>query len=190
MTSPEVAEAAQVRHRYSAACHDQAAQHHAEAARHFKGAAQSMGVGDFVGTEHHANLAQSHAVLATEQHKLLDHDHPATYPDREYGDLRAALGLTPSQTPAWQRLLDSEHAWAALHLDSPVDEMTKGVLERDEIHLAHLQADVTHMKARVSAVKGLYAIFTPAQKRLFDDFHAVMPVGRRGIRHRALHIGS
>lgn len=186
MTPPQVAEAAQVRHRYSAACHDQAAQHHAEAARHFKVAAASHDLKDLVGSEHHANLAQSHAVLATEQHKLLDHDHPASYPDQEYGELQVALGLTPSQAQAWQRLLDSEHAWAEFHLDTPVDEVNKGVLERDEIHLVHLQADIMHMKARIAAVKGLYAVFTPAQKRIFDDFHAVIPVGRSGFRRGTL----
>jgi hypothetical protein len=124
--------------------------------------------------------------LAVEQQKLLSHDRPATYSNREYGELRSALELTPSQVPAWQKLLETEHAWAELHLAKPEDAVNQSVLERDATHLAHLRADVAHMQARMAAVRDLYTVFTADQKLIFDDFHAVLMAGRRGLQRGPL----
>jgi hypothetical protein len=46
----------------------------------------------------------------------------------------------------------------------------------EEKVLACLKERQAHLAERIAAIKGLYAVITPEQKRIFEDFHADLRV--------------
>lgn len=87
--------------------------------------------------------------------------------------LREALKLAPDQEQAWEKLVATEQAlrerecagsddWAALPSTGRADRM-----------LEHLLVHLARMSEHVAALKDFHAALTPAQRKSFDEFHAL-----------------
>jgi protein CpxP len=86
--------------------------------------------------------------------------------------LHDLLKLSPEQETAWKKLVAAE---SGLTRPAPTSDLEWAKLttpERGEKRLAHMKAEQLLMADHVAAIKDFYAVLTPEQKRLFDDFHS------------------
>lgn len=83
------------------------------------------------------------------------------------------LKITAAQEPAWKTFTDSFHHQGAMH-DKPHEKLSKAdaekipAPERLEKKLAMMEKHQTAMKARLAALKTLYAELTPEQQTLLN----------------------
>lgn len=86
--------------------------------------------------------------------------------------LHDLLKLSPEQEMAWKKLAASE---TGMSRPAPEGEQAWAKLttpERGEKRLAFMKANQLLMAEHVAAIKDFYAVLTPEQKVIFDDFHA------------------
>lgn len=95
--------------------------------------------------------------------------------------LHAALKLGPDQEVAWIKLMDSQPKMAKMSKDKPDSSAKLTTPERAEMMLEHMKEHQTQMTEHVDAMKDFYAVLTPEQKKSFDDFHANIQGGKRGM---------
>ena len=91
-----------------------------------------------------------------------------------------ALKLTPDQEVAWRKFLDSEHPMAKPEPGKPEDWAKLTTPERADKMVERMRDQQSRMFERLAALKEFYAVLTPEQKKIFDDFHAVPPRGKHG----------
>ena len=98
---------------------------------------------------------------------------------QQHKKLRDALKLTPDQDSAWKKLMGSEHPMARAKSGKPDDWAKLTTPERADKMLERMNEHQPLMAEHVVALKDLYAVLTPEQKKTFDDFHSGP---RRGMR--------
>ncbi|MDR0528941.1 MAG: Spy/CpxP family protein refolding chaperone [Zoogloeaceae bacterium] len=107
--------------------------------------------------------------------------HGANWEDADWQDFRAArharlkkdLQITPEQESAWQAFTAQEVPdFKAEKCPAPEDFAKMNAPEREEARLEFLRRHQEFMTQRLSALKSFYAVLTPGQRKIFDDFHA------------------
>jgi periplasmic protein CpxP/Spy len=87
--------------------------------------------------------------------------------------LYAALKLKPEQESAWKQLQSSTQLPVS---NTPPAELAKDTPTRLDQMLARHDERTKRLQTHVKAEKDFYAVLTPEQKKIFDDFH---DIGRR-----------
>ncbi len=95
-------------------------------------------------------------------------------------DLHEKLKLSVEQEVGWKKLIDSERSgpWAKMGRTEDWAKLTTP--ERAEKMQERMTAQQTAMAEHLVVLKEFYATLTPAQKKIFDDFHAGPRRGMRG----------
>jgi periplasmic protein CpxP/Spy len=91
--------------------------------------------------------------------------------EQHHHQLHQRLKLTAEQQPAWQKLMDSEQPSRAAEA-KPADHAKLTVPERAERRLARLKAELERQTNHLAALKTLYQVLTPEQKKVFEEFHS------------------
>lgn len=102
-------------------------------------------------------------------------EHRARYAkiqEQHYKHLHDTLKLTTAQEPAWNSLIQSDPAKAASSGGRTDDWAKLTVPERAEKMLELSKARQEQMVEHVARLKAFYAVLTPDQQKLFEDFHA------------------
>ena len=149
-------------HQKASELHEIASKFHEDAGKFYKS-------GDDKAALHHAQLAHGYARQAIEHRYLLEH--PADRMKQDHKMLHEVLKLTPNQESAWKILVQSEQAMANSMHEKSNTEAKLTTLEHEEKMLACLKERQLHLTEHVAAIKGLYAVIRPEQKKVFDDFH-------------------
>ena len=107
------------------------------------------------------------------------HDQMGNHPEwhekmmeRHHTLLHDALKLTTEQEPAWKKLMESEQPRPALSGGQPEDWAKLNAPERAEKMLELSKARQVQMAEHVTALKAFYALLTPDQQKIFEDFHS------------------
>jgi len=113
-------------------------------------------------------------------------EHRTDRMEQHHKKLHAALKLTTEQEGAWKKLMDSEPSMAKA---KPEDMAKLTTPERAEKMLAQMKEHQGQQADHVAAITGFYAVLTPEQKKIFDDFHSGPKTGMRGkpAHHAAGH---
>jgi Spy/CpxP family protein refolding chaperone len=101
-------------------------------------------------------------------------EHRAEYMEKHHKELHAALKLTPDQEGAWTKLTGSEQSMAKTYPGNFEEWAKLTTPERADKMLESSRERLAQQTEHVAALKGLYAVLTPAQKKVFDDFHSAM----------------
>ncbi len=93
----------------------------------------------------------------------------AAFIEKRQAELHKQLNLSTEQEPAWKTF--TEKMQAALPQDRPNrEEMRKlSTPERMDKMLALMKAHEQQMETRAAAIKELYAVLTPEQRKQFDE---------------------
>lgn len=86
--------------------------------------------------------------------------------------LHARLKLTADQEGAWKTLTDTMMSAHARPDDTSTDWESLTTPQRADKMLERSKQHAQNMEAHVNAMKAFYAVLTPEQKKIFDDFHA------------------
>jgi len=103
---------------------------------------------------------------------MRDHsEHHAKMMEAHHASLHKALKLSAEQEPAWNKLMQSEQAGAAMPAGQ--DDWSKlKAPERAEKMLEMATARQARMAEHVTALKAFYGVLSSEQQKVFDDFHA------------------
>ncbi len=113
-------------------------------------------------------------------------EHRAGYMEQHHKKLHAALKLTPDQEAAWTKLTGSEQPMAKGAPGMADDWAKLTTPERADKMLERMKAREAQQVEHVAALKEFYALLTPEQKKVFDDFHSATHDGmHRKHGHRA-----
>jgi len=107
-------------------------------------------------------------------------EHRAKHMEEHHKKLHAALKLTADQEGAWKKMMDSEQPMAKAAAGKPEDWAKLTTPERAEKMLERMKERQAQQVEHVSALKDFYAVLTPEQKKVFDDFHSGPREGMRG----------
>ena len=97
---------------------------------------------------------------------------------QQHQRLHDALKLTPEQDIAWKKLMDPQHPMARMEPAKADDWAKLSTPERADKMVERMRDQQSRMFERLAALKEFYAVLTPEQKKIFDDFHAVPPRGK------------
>ena len=108
-------------------------------------------------------------------------EHQGERMERHHKKLLEALKLSPDQEVAWKKFVASEGSMA---IDRPTpkseDWAKLSSPERADKMLELMKEHQARMGEHVAALKEFYAVLTPEQKEVFDDFHVAAWRGMRG----------
>jgi Spy/CpxP family protein refolding chaperone len=107
-------------------------------------------------------------------------EHRAKQMEQHHKKLHAALKLTPDQDAAWTKMTGSEQPMAKEEPGKAEDWAKLTTPERADKMLERMKAHQAQQVEHVAALKEFYAVLTPEQKKVFDDFHS----GPRDAMHR------
>jgi len=87
--------------------------------------------------------------------------------------LHDMLKLTADQESAWKAYTDSMMTPQSMMMgDNSTDWNKLTTPQRAEKMLEFSKMHEQHMESHVAAMKAFYAVLTPAQQKIYDDFHA------------------
>jgi Spy/CpxP family protein refolding chaperone len=132
----------------------------------------AAGLGAFVAGSAMAEPGCDHKGGHSERHAKMMEQH--------HNQLHDALKLTTEQEPAWKKLMDSEQPRPALSGGQPEDWAKLNAPERAEKMLELSKARQVQMAEHVAALKAFYAMLTPEQQKVFEDFHSEHRGGMAG----------
>lgn len=112
--------------------------------------------------------------------------HHAKEMEQHHNKLHAALKLAPEQEAAWKKLMDSEPAMSMGKPGKPEDCSKLTTPERMDKMQENMKQHQTKMSEHVAMLKEFYAVLTPAQQKIFDDFHK----GHHDGKHAHHHAGA
>lgn len=107
-------------------------------------------------------------------------EHHGDRMEKHHQKLHADLKLTPDQEGAWKKLMDSEQSMGKAEQEKHEDMAKLTTPERAEKMLAHMKAQQANLAEHVAAITAFYAVLTPEQKKIFDDFHSARMEGMHG----------
>ena len=109
-------------------------------------------------------------------------EHRGAHMAKDHKKLHAALKLTPDQEGAWKKMMDAQQPMAmAMGERGRADDMAKLTTpERADKMLEAMKEHQAHQVEHVAALKEFYAVLTPEQKKVFDDFHSAEHRGMHG----------
>ena len=93
-------------------------------------------------------------------------------PDAAMKDLHDALHLTPQQESAWQSYNDQIALTAQARVRQQAGARMLPSLDaphRMDLIEAEMRQELADLRNRAQALKGLYALLTPAQRQIFDQ---------------------
>lgn len=97
--------------------------------------------------------------------------------------LHDALKLTSEQEGAWKKFTEATAPARPLaEMGRPQDWSGLTAPERADRMLAMARQHQERMASHVEALKAFYAVLSPGQKTVFDDFHRMPRDGRKGPR--------
>ena len=100
-------------------------------------------------------------------------EHHAEHMAQHHKKLHAALNLTPDQEGAWKNLMDSEQPMAKMEHGNAAEWAKLTTPERADKMLERMKEHQARQVEHVAALKEFYAVLTPEQQKIFDDFHSV-----------------
>jgi Spy/CpxP family protein refolding chaperone len=109
-------------------------------------------------------------------------EHHGKHMEQHHKKLHAALKLTSEQEGAWTKLMASEHPMTKAEPMKHEDMAALTTPERADKMLERMKEHQTHQVEHVAALKEFYAVLTPEQQKVFDDFHSAPRTGMHAKR--------
>jgi len=112
--------------------------------------------------------------------------HHARHMKQHHKKLHSLLKLTPEQEVAWKKMVDIEQPMMDKADPMKSDDWAKLTTpERADRMVERMKAHHARQVEQVAAMKEFYAVLSPEQKKIFDDFHATGMRGKPGPRATA-----
>jgi len=105
---------------------------------------------------------------------------------KDHKKLHHALKLSAEQEIAWTKLTDTEKSMAKMPMHKADDTPRLSTPERADKMLERMKEHEAMATEHVAALKEFYAVLTPDQQKIFDDFHTGSHRARHAMsRHHA-----